>query len=199
MDKEDINGEVGVFGMNNNQVEDVRGYTEGWVPVKQILNGMILTDDGYYISGVKVEPKNIFILERGAQDVTLEGLRNFYNTIDYDFWLIVADRPVDIHLYMSQLQLLYNNNSDPVMRKLITQDINKGNMFVGNDYGVVDTEYYLLIKEKRVDVLQKKIRNMIMGLANAGLTATQPSNTDLRVVLDHFLNDGEKTEFGTVM
>ena len=185
--------------MNNNQVEDIKGYTEGWIPVKQILNGMILTDDGYYISGVKVEPKNIFILERGAQDVTLEGLRNFYNTIDYDFWLIVADRPVDIHLYMSQLQLLYNNNNDPVMRKLITQDINKGNMFVGNDYGVVDTEYYLLFKEKRVDLLQKKIRNMIMGLANAGLTATQPSNTDLRVVLDHFLNDGEKTEFGTVM
>lgn len=185
--------------MNNNENVNYSGFTEGWIPVKQILNGMILTDDGYYVSGVKVEPKNIFILEQGAQDMTLEGLRNFYNTIDYDFWLIVADRPVDIHMYMSQLQLLYNSTNNPIMRKLITQDINKGNEFVGNDYSVVDTEYYLLIKEKRLDILQKKIRNMILGLANAGLVATQPSNTDLRVVLDHFLNDGETTSFGTVM
>ncbi len=199
MDREDINGEVGVFGMNNNETEKYNGFTEGWLPVKQILNGMIQTDDGYYVSGVKVEPKNIFILEQGAQDIVLEGLRNFYNTIDYDFWLIVADRPVDIHLYMSQLQLLYNNNANPIIRRLITQDINKGNDFVGNDYGVVDTEYYLLVKEKRLDVLQKKIRNMILGLANAGLIAVQPSNVDLRVILDHFLNDGQATEFGTVM
>ena len=33
---------------------------------------------------------------------------NFYNTIDYEFWLVVADRPVDITVYLSQLQLLYN-------------------------------------------------------------------------------------------
>ena len=71
---------------------------------------MIQLEDGQYVSGVKIAPKNIFILEQGAQDAAISALRNFYNTIDYEFWLIVADRPVDIHVYMSQLQLLYNNN-----------------------------------------------------------------------------------------
>lgn len=32
--------------------------------------------------------------------------------IDYEFWIVVADRPVDINLYLSQLQLLYNSTSD---------------------------------------------------------------------------------------
>lgn len=174
-------------------------YTEDWLPIKQILNGMIQLEDGQYVSGVKIAPKNIFILEKGAQDSALAALRNFYNTIDYEFWLIVADRPVDIHVYMSQLQLLYNNNPNPIARKLIMQDINKGNMFAGQEYGVVDTEYFILFKEKRLEIVQKKLRNLIMNLANAGLNSVQVSNNDLRVILDNFFNDGANTSFGTVM
>jgi len=34
--------------------------------------------------------------------------------------------------------------------------------------------------------------------ANAGLTATQTSNEDLRIILDNFLNGGMNTNFGTV-
>ena len=40
---------------------------------------------------------------------------------------------------------------------------------------------------------------MINGLASCGLNAAQASNEDLRVVLESFLNGGEKTGFGTVM
>ena len=36
-------------------------YTEDWLPVKQIMNGMIQLDDGTYVTGVKITPKNIFI------------------------------------------------------------------------------------------------------------------------------------------
>ena len=44
--------------------------------------------------------------------------------IDFEFWLIVADRPVDISVYMSQMQLLYNETHNPAIRKLILQDGN---------------------------------------------------------------------------
>lgn len=40
---------------------------------------------------------------------------------------------------------------------------------------------------------------MINGLANAGLAASQANNDDLRSIIDSFLNDGQKTEFRTVM
>ena len=71
-------------------------YTENWLPVRQIMNGMIQLDDGTYVTGVKVMPKNIFIMDQGSQNNTIYQLRNFYNSIDYDFWLLIADRPVDI-------------------------------------------------------------------------------------------------------
>ena len=64
---------------------------------------------------------------------------------------------------------------------------------------VVDTEYYLLFKEKDMDKIQKKIRNLIQTFANAGLNAAQTSNDDLRIILDNFLNGGMTTSFGTVM
>ena len=170
-------------------------YTD--VPVKSISNGLIVLDNNQKVTGVKIMPRNIFILDQGMQDAIIMNLKNVYNTIDYEFWVVVADRPVDINVYLSQLQLLYNQITDNKKRKLILEDINKANLFKTNS--VVDTEYFILFKDKNNEILQKRIRNLINNLANAGLTAFQTNNDDLRMILDNFLNGGQTTEFGTVL
>ena len=194
-------GKVGVF-MNNskssNQSQEVKSkYTEDWIPVRAIENGMIVLDNKKRVTGVKIRPRNIFILDQATQDNVIIGLKNFYNTIDFDFWLISADRPVDISAYLARLQLLYTQTPSPVIRKLINQDIMKANSFMDNN--VTDTEYYILFKEKNLDMIQKRLRTLISGLANCGLDSAQTSNDDLRTILDNFLNGGLKTEFGTVV
>ena len=172
-------------------------YTEDWVPVRDIVNGTILLENKLSVTGVKIMQRNIFILDEQSQANILTGLKNFYNQIDFEFWLVCADRPVDITVYLSQLQLLYNQTQHPAIRKLIREDIDKGNGFVNNS--VVDTEYYILFKEKNSDLIQKKIRLLINGLSGCGLVASQTTNEDLRVILDNFLNGGVTTEFGTVV
>ena len=173
------------------------GFTEDWLPVRSIQNNMIVTKDNYKVTGVKITPRNIFILDPGTQENILIGLRNFYNTIDFEFWLIVADRPVDISVYMSQMQLLLNETQSPAVRKLIMQDIEKGETFIRNN--VCDTEYYFMFKDKDADLLMKRVRQMINNLGTCGLNASLVSNADLRLVLENFLNGGNTTEFGTVM
>ena len=173
-------------------------YTNDFVPIQAITNGIIICDNNENVTGVKIFPRNIFILEPDMQNMIITNLRNVYNLIDYEFWIIVADRPVDITAYLSRLQLLYNSQTNPVKRKLILEDINKANMFT-TTLNVVDTEYYLLFKEKDMDKIQKKIRSLIQTFANAGLSVTQTSNDDLRIILDNFLNGGMTTTFGTVM
>ncbi len=172
-------------------------YTENWIPVKAISNGTIVLDNNMKVTGVKIRPRNIFILEQSTQDSIIIALKNFYNSIDFEFWLIAADRPVDISGYLARLQLLYNQAQSPVIRKMIVQDINKANMFMDNN--VTDTEYYILFREKDPDMIQKNLRTLITGLANSGLDSAQTSNQDLRVILDNFLNGGMTTEFGTVI
>lgn len=176
-----------------------RGYgsTEAWLPLRGIQNGMIITTDNFKVTGVKINPKNIFILDQNTQDNILISLKNFYNSIDFEFWLVVADRPVDISVYMSQLQLLYNEARSQAVRKLVMQDIEKGQRFIRNN--IVDTEYYFLFKSRDPEVLAKRVRMMINGLASCGLTASQTSNADLKVILENFLNGGNTTEFGVVM
>ncbi len=176
-----------------------RNYSEDWITVKNIMNGMIQLENGYYVTGIKVLPKNIFILDEGERNNVLFSLQSFYNMIDFDFWLMVADRPVDINVYLSQLQLLYQKTPDANIRKIIMQDINKANAFMGNEYSVVDTEYFILFKEKKLDIITKRIHNLISGLANAQINSVQVSNVDLRMILDNFLNGGMTTNFGTVM
>lgn len=173
------------------------GFTEDWLPIKTIQNNMIVTRDNQKVTGVKITPRNIFILDPGIQENMLIGLRNFYNTIDFEFWLIVADRPVDISVYMSQMQLLLNETQSPAVRKLIMEDIQKGETFIRNN--VCDTEYYFMFKDKDADLLMKRVRQMINNLATCGLNASLISNSDLRLILENFLNGGNTSEFGTVM
>lgn len=194
MSKEEIlYGEDGVLKMSSNNTSNT---TESFVPIRAIVNNMIELDNGEKIAGVKIAPKNIFIMEESDQFAVIDRLKDFYNTIDFEFWLIIADRPVDISVYIAQLQMQYNNAKDPVIRKLINEDLRKASNFSDD---VTDVEFYMLFKEKQVEMVQKKLRLMINGLASAGLASAQANNDDLRSVLDNFLNGGEKTTFGTVM
>ncbi len=174
-------------------------YAEDWLPVRGIQNGEIILENGSRVTGVKVRPRNIFILDYDSQNNAIFQLRNFYNSIDYPFWLIISDRPVDINVYLAQLKLLYNQVQFPAIRKLVREDIDKANLFMGKSVGVTDTEYFILFKDTRPELIQKKIQNLISSLAGAGLQSAQVSNDDLRTLLDGFMNGGDTTNFGTVM
>ena len=170
---------------------------EEFVPIKAITNGVMVLDNNEKVTGIKIQPRNIFILDYNTQNIIIDNLKNVYNTIDYEFWIIVADRPVDINVYVSQLQILYNSTNDQIRRKMIMEDLNKANLFVNNN--IVDTEYFLLFKEKNDETIMKRIRNLINGFASAGLNSHQTTNDDLRIILDNFLNGGTTTNFGTVI
>lgn len=203
-----MNGEDGVQVMNskinNNPVPNkntnqkvTSPYTEDWINVKTIKNGVILLPNREMVTGVKIMPKNIFILDSLQQESILNAMKNFYNLLTFEFWMIAADRPVDISVYQSQLQIMLQNATNPAQIKIIAQDIEKANMFINNQ--VVDTEYYILFKEKNQEEINRKIRLIINGLANCGLNSSQTSNDDLRTILDNFLNGGVRTDFGTVV
>ena len=174
-------------------------YAENWLPIRGIQNGEIILDNGQRVTGVKIKPRNIFILDYDSQNNAIFNLRNFYNTLDYPFWLIVADRPVDINVYLAQLKLLYNQVQSPAIRKLVREDIDKANLFMSKEVNVTDTEYFILFKDRRPEIIQKRIQNLVSGLAGAGLQSAQTSNDDLRTLLDGFMNGGDTTKFGTVM
>lgn len=174
-------------------------FAEDWIPVKSILNGAIQLENGLSVTGVKITPKNIFILDYDSQNNVIFNLRNFYNTLDYEFWLIVTDRPVDINVYLSQLQLQFNSVQNISIRKLIGEDIRKAEQFMSKEVNVADTEYFILFKDKRPDIIAKRIQNLVSGLASCGLNARQTSDDDLRVLLDSFFNSSIKTNFGTVI
>ena len=181
----------------NAQARPTKPYTENWVNVRGIKDGMIFLKTKEVVTGVRVEPRNIFILEQTSQDRIINALKNCYNTLNFEWWLVVADKPVDISIYQSQLELLLSQQTDPRRRKIVSQDIAKAKMFIDNQ--VVDIEFYVLFKERKQEMVQEKIRMLVNGFAGAGLSTSQVSNDDLRIILDNFLNGGVRTDFRTVV
>lgn len=196
-----------MFVMTKNSKKETSRYVEDWLPVKEINNGLIKVQGGnilegdQIVTGVRIEPKNIFILDGYVQLNIIEGIRNFYNTLDYEFWIICCDRPVDINLYKSELEIMYNKCNNPQIRKMIVEDMDKCDMFIGPAINAVDTEYYLLFKHSAKDMptIQKRVQNLISGLASAGMVSRKITDDDARVLLDSFFNDSKRVEFGTVM
>jgi hypothetical protein len=88
---------------------------------------------------------------------------------------------------------------NPAIRKLIIQDIQKAEAFMGPQYNVVDTEYYFLFREKKPEIIQKRLSSLMTGLANCGMNSVQTSNEDLRMIIDNFYNGNSGVEFGVVM
>lgn len=195
-----------VMTKNKNQKE-ISKFVEDWLPIKELNNGLITVSGGnilegdQIVTGVRIEPKNIFILDGYVQVNIIEGLRNFYNTLDYEFWVISCDRPVDINLYKSELEIMYNKCQNPQIRKMIVEDMDKCDLFIGPAINAVDTEYYLLFKHsaKEMPIIQKRIQNLISGLASAGMVSRKITDDDARVLLDSFFNDSKRVEFGSVM
>ncbi|MCX4365232.1 MAG: hypothetical protein OSJ70_05615 [Bacilli bacterium] len=192
--------------MAKKQAKSDNKYSEDWLPITNIQGGLIEVqgrplDGKQIVTGVRVEPKNIFISDEETQNRTIYALRNFYNSLDYEFWLICCDRPVDINLYKSELEVMLNRTESAQTRKLIIQDLQKCDMFTGPAINAVDTEFYLLFKDspKNMERIQKRVHNMISGLASAGLVSRQMTEEDVRVLLDSFLNDSKRVEYGTVM
>lgn len=195
--------------MAKNQAKTTKSdskYSEDWLPITNIQGGLIevqgrALEGKQIVTGVRVEPKNIFISDEETQNRTIYSLRNFYNSLDYEFWLICCDRPVDINLYKSELEVMLNRTESAQTRKLILQDLQKCDMFTGPVINAVDTEFYLLFKDspKNMERIQKRVHNMISGLASAGLVSRQLTEEDVRVLLDSFLNDSRRVEYGTVM
>ena len=63
----------------NDASQMVSKYAEDWVPIKNIMNGMIQLENNEYVTGVKIAPKNIFIMDPGVQQNTIANIRNMYN------------------------------------------------------------------------------------------------------------------------
>ena len=50
-------------------------FTEDWLPVKKIENGMIILENNWMVTGIKVEPKNIFILDYQTQNNIINNIK----------------------------------------------------------------------------------------------------------------------------
>lgn len=185
--------------MKQNQKSSNNGFAENWLPVKGISNGGIQLENGYVVTGIKVVPKNIFILDYDSQNNLIFNLRTFYDRIPFEFWLIVIDRPVDINQYVARLQLQFNEIQDLGIRKLLSEDIQKAEMFMNREVNVVDIEYYILFKEKKPDVIAKRTQELISNLASCGISSRQTTNEDMRGFLDSFFNANVQTNYGAVI
>ena len=61
-------------------------YTEDWLPVRNIANGMIELDNKMKVTGVKIRPRNIFILDTASRNSIISVLKNTRKSAGGYYW-----------------------------------------------------------------------------------------------------------------
>ena len=103
-------GRVGVLHMANNKQKRSK-YTEDWVAnVQAINNGMIVLRNQDKVTGVKIEPRNIFILDEQSQANVLNALKNFYNALNIAKQNNDEINTKKIELKINDIKKVYNAN-----------------------------------------------------------------------------------------
>jgi hypothetical protein len=174
----------------------LEGYRDSLKPIDDLLrNGErvfpIATDDAHKLNACfggfvmvkaeKLEYKTIF-------DALKKG--DFYSSVKpeiYDLWF----EDGVVHIQTSKAKRI-----ELVTDRRITMIATGSDLF--NEV-TFDISSLFLFKDNDIERIQKTIRNLINSLSSCGLTASQTSNEDLRIILDNFLNGGTTTEFGTVV
>ena len=79
------------------------GASQGFVPVKEIRNGVVILKDGSYRGALICSSINFGLKSADEQRAIIEGFQNFLNTIDFSIQIVVNSRKMDLRPYLALL------------------------------------------------------------------------------------------------
>lgn len=76
--------------------------TQKWIPVLDLIDGIIVTKDNRLLAVVRVEPAPFALLSEAEQERRIAGLRAAYQSLE-EFQILSVGRPVDLDNYLMSL------------------------------------------------------------------------------------------------
>src|SRR3989338_4884093 len=90
--------------------------TQGFVPIKEIRDGIIVLKDGGLRAIVLANSVNLSLKSETEQRATILQFQNFLNTLDFSVQLSIQSRRLDIRPYLLLLENRMKVQNEPLLK-----------------------------------------------------------------------------------
>ena len=120
------------------------GASQGFVPVKEIRNGVVILKDGSYRGALICSSINFGLKSADEQRAIIEGFQNFLNTIDFSIQIVVNSRKMDLRPYLALLAEKMPDQKTELLRIQLREYIEFVSSFA-DQANIMTKSFYLIV------------------------------------------------------
>ena len=118
--------------------------TQALVPVVDIQQGVIITEDGRYLKILEVLPTNFYLKSAMEQQNIIFYMASYLRIAPVSLQFLVQTGRADIDTYCEQMQRRYENETNKMCRDMILEDAQLVNYLAANE--AVTRKFYLVFQ-----------------------------------------------------
>ena len=118
--------------------------TQALVPVVDIQQGVIITEDGRYLKILEVLPTNFYLKSTMEQQNIIYYMASYLRIAPVSLQIMVQTGRADIDAYCDQMQRCYENETNEMCRDMILEDAQLVNYLAANE--AVTRKFFLVFQ-----------------------------------------------------
>ena len=116
--------------------------TQSLVPVVDIRQGVLITEDGRYIKVLEILPTNFYLKSRVEQQNILYYLSSYLKIAPSSLQILVTTQRADIDAYCAQMEQYYNAETSEACKEMIVEDVQLVDYLAATE--IVTRRFYLI-------------------------------------------------------
>lgn len=120
--------------------------TQALVPVVDIRNGVVITEDGRYIKILEVLPTNFYLKSALEQQNIIYYMASYLRIAPVSIQILVQTARADIDAYCQQMEKCYKLEKNEMCREMILEDAQLANYLAANE--AVTRKFYIVFQHE---------------------------------------------------
>mgnify|MGYP004467901701 FL=1 len=140
--------------------EGARGSVQEWLPIKNIVRGMVFTKDDRFIRICELLPVNFYLKSPTDQQNIILSFAAYLKIAPDNLQILVRTQTADMSGYLSRMRDFAETEEDPRCREMIEDNIAEVGWLGGN--GVISRRFFLAFS---YEPQMKARRNTVSAIA----------------------------------
>ncbi|MCL1835819.1 MAG: hypothetical protein FWG48_06615 [Oscillospiraceae bacterium] len=126
-----------IFGGSIKGLDDAGGEFDGsiqeWLPLKNIVGGMVITRDRRFVKVIEMLPVNFHLKTPHEQQTIIYYFASYLKIAPNNLQIRVVTQRLDLESYIAQMRRYYDAEENEKCREMIEDNINEVSYIVSNE------------------------------------------------------------------
>ena len=168
-----------IFGGNVRSGGDSGAYRDSiqaWIPIKNIMGGVVITKDDRFVKILEVLPVNIYLKSPNDRQNIIASFAAYLKIAPNDLQMVARTLPADTQAYVEQMRRCAEQENNAACREMIEDNIQEIGYRIASD--AMRHRFFLVFQyEAGMRAKHNTVRSIIQRLNEEGDTARRYLDT----------------------